>query len=415
MNFDLNSNALSFKKNFSWTLFSSILFSFSQLFIISILAKLGSVELVGMYSLGLAISAPVFLFFSMNLRVVLSTDLKEEMSFSNYLMFRLFTSSIAVILIILLLAILNVSTESKLIIILISLVKWVESLSDISYGKFFQMETMQYAAISKIMRSILTIVVFLIVFLLSENLILSITFQLTSWMIILLLYDFKKLKKVFNVYLVKGGINKNKFKTLFLIAIPLGISGTLDSLNTNIPRYFISTFYSSSELGIYTGVTYIMIIGQVFISAMSNVVIPRLSKYYVYDLKKYVMFLRRLMILAIAISLLGILISSIFGDIILRILFSEEFSGYKNLLSLSMITASFWYMSGFLHAGIQATRKFKVQIPLFLITMVATLIFSIIFIPIFGIYGGVISLMIGYITRFLFSLIVVNRIIKLKI
>src|SRR5690625_2714026 len=106
-------NVLSFKENFSWSFISSLLFAFSQWLIVSMLAKFGNAEMVGVYSLGLAINAPVFLFASMNLRVVVATDYLKTRSFFDYFWFRVITSFFAFTLVLLIIFLLNYNIEYK--------------------------------------------------------------------------------------------------------------------------------------------------------------------------------------------------------------------------------------------------------------------------------------------------------------
>ena len=52
------------------------------------LAKLGSSSMVGQFSLGLAIAAPVLMFTNLNLRAVQATDAQRTYSFGEYLRLR---------------------------------------------------------------------------------------------------------------------------------------------------------------------------------------------------------------------------------------------------------------------------------------------------------------------------------------
>lgn len=63
----------SLKVNFSWTILGNSLYAFSQWYIVFILAKFGNPELVGIYSLGLAISAPILMLTGLQLRTVQAT------------------------------------------------------------------------------------------------------------------------------------------------------------------------------------------------------------------------------------------------------------------------------------------------------------------------------------------------------
>lgn len=401
---------LSFKQNFSWSLISSLFFAFSQWLIVSFLAKFGNAEMVGLYSLGLAITAPVFLLLSMNLRVVVATDSMRKWFFSDYLWFRVFTSFFSVGIIVLITLLLNYSLYYKMVIILIALIKLVESISDICYGKFQQVENLRLIAISKLWRAFFSILAFYISLYLFNELIYALIAQLTLWFVVLVKYDLKIIIRDLSMDNIKRIIQIEKVKSLAILSLPLGISGTLDSLNTNIPRYFISYFQDERALGIYAGITYIMLVGQTVITALSQVTIPRFSQYYIKDKSKFKNLLSKLLIISMLLGLLGIIISFWLGDFILLNLYSEEYLGYKDIFVMSMIAAVFWYSSGFLNAAIVSTRKFKVQVPIFLFTTIMTLLVSFLLIPRFGLFGATLSLIIGHVTRFILATIILKRI-----
>jgi len=48
--------------NFSWTLVGNIVYAGCQWGMLTVLAKIGTTEMVGQFALGLAITAPVFMF-----------------------------------------------------------------------------------------------------------------------------------------------------------------------------------------------------------------------------------------------------------------------------------------------------------------------------------------------------------------
>ena len=81
---------LSLRANFSWTFVGNIVYSFAQWGMLIVLARLGSPELVGQFSLGLAITAPVIMLTNMQLRAIQVTDTREEYTFGDYLGLKLF-------------------------------------------------------------------------------------------------------------------------------------------------------------------------------------------------------------------------------------------------------------------------------------------------------------------------------------
>jgi hypothetical protein len=70
-----------------------------------VLAKLGSPEIVGQFTLGLAVTAPVVLFTNLSLREVQATDAKHQYLFSDYLGLRLLLTGLALVAITVIIAV----------------------------------------------------------------------------------------------------------------------------------------------------------------------------------------------------------------------------------------------------------------------------------------------------------------------
>ena len=71
------------RAGFAWVLSGNILYSACQWFIVLLLAKLGSPEQVGLYALGMAVSAPIVLFANLQLRTLLATDVTHQFGFGQ--------------------------------------------------------------------------------------------------------------------------------------------------------------------------------------------------------------------------------------------------------------------------------------------------------------------------------------------
>ena len=79
----------SLRSNFAWTFAGNMLYAGCQWGMISVLAKLGSPSITGQFTLGLAVSAPVFMFTNLQLRAVQATDVNADCGFADYFSLRL--------------------------------------------------------------------------------------------------------------------------------------------------------------------------------------------------------------------------------------------------------------------------------------------------------------------------------------
>ncbi|WP_408008266.1 oligosaccharide flippase family protein [Pseudalkalibacillus sp. A8] len=411
----------SIRRNFSWTLFGNLIYAFTQWVIISIITKLGDAEMLGQYALALAVTAPIFLFLQMNLRSVQATDQKDKFALRDYLGLRVLTVLVAWVIIFFLLLFSNYSFQVTMLVLFVGIAKSAESFSEVFYGNFQKLEQMKYISVSKIIRGIISCLAVWLCLYLTNNIVFSIMAFSLIWLSSLALVDIpltiNLLKRAYGIikskeYLPK--INLSTSKNIVLIAIPLGIAGTIDSLNTNIPRYLISYYHGEESLGYFVAISYIIIIAHTVIVALCHSATPRLSKYFLDNILAFKKLLFNLTFIGILISAMAIIVSFTLGGSLLSILYNDTYKEYKGLLIIIMVAGCIWYLFGFLNTAIIASRNFKLQIPILLISMITTFISAYILVPSMQLEGAAYSLIIGYLVRLLISCYFVGKIISQK-
>jgi len=351
---------LSLKKNFSWNFIGSLVYTFSQFLILVLLAKLGDAGMVGLYSIGLALTAPILMFTNLQLRQVQATDTTYEYTFNDYLGLRIITGCIAIIITLVIISMNGFYFEKSIIVLLVALSKVLDSYSDVIYGQLQQKERMDYIGKSRIIKGVVTLLIVGTVLLITENLIVSLIALNLSWMLILVIYDVKKIK-LFVVNLTPK-FDLNKMKRLVILTLPLGIVLMLGSLNTNIPRIIVDKQLGEVALGYFAGIAYLMVAGNMFISSVGQAVAPRLAKLYKDNmLIKFKKLLSQLILFGFSIGIVGIIISILFGELILKVVYDANYSDYNELFVLIMIAALFNYSGSFLGYGLTSMRLFKIQ------------------------------------------------------
>src|SRR2546430_9316589 len=85
----------SLRGDFAWTLAGNLVYAGCQWGMVMALAKLSTATALGQFALGMAVTAPIFLFSNLNLRAILATDTSLEFPFRAYLRLRLLTTAAA--------------------------------------------------------------------------------------------------------------------------------------------------------------------------------------------------------------------------------------------------------------------------------------------------------------------------------
>jgi len=390
---------LSIKTNSLWNLIGNLIYALTQWGMLVVIAKYGSVEMVGIFTLGLAITAPIMLLTNLNLRVAIATDTYSEYSFGNYFALRIITLIVFYLILCLILVIGNYEIETIIVILALGLAKIIESFSDIMFGLMQKNERMDWIAISRIIKGLLSLLSLFILLWLTGNLFVSILGLLITWLIILVFYDIRNAKKFESIYPL---FNKSNICLLLKLTIPLGIAQMLGSFNTTVPRYFVEFFLGAEMLGYFAAIAYIVVAGNDMIRAIGNAVVPRLAKYYANNRIKDFIYIELILVsIALIIGFLSLIFIYFFGDIILTILYTSSYGQYSSLFFLIMISGLFIYISIFLELGLLATREFFIQPYINLIILIFVLIGCVILIPLFGLEGAAYILIISGIIRLL--------------
>lgn len=381
---------LSLKKNFSWTLISNIIYAFSQWLILIVIAKIGTPEMLGEFSLGLAITAPIFLLTNLQLRAIQATDAKSLYDFEYYFTLRLISGIVSMSIIFILVGLINYPLETKIVVILVALTKFIESVSDVTHGLMQKNERMDYISISKISKSILSILFFGITLMITESLIYGVIGLAFSWVLILIVIDIPQAKKFENV---KISLNFKEILKIIKLALPLGVAMMLISLNANIPRYALDYYNGLDILGYFTSMTYIVVSGTTIVNALGQSASPRLAKYYSLGrIDLFISLLKKLLVIGLLVGILGVLVATIFGKQILTLVYTADYAIYSNAFILIMFSGLILYLSTFMGICITATRNFKVQPVLSITWILTSLIVSLILIPKYGILGASLTL-----------------------
>ncbi|MGY0691506.1 oligosaccharide flippase family protein [Virgibacillus sp. FSP13] len=395
---------LSLKMNMSWTLAGSVIYSFTQWLLLIIIAKLGNPEMVGLFALGLAVTAPIIMLTDMELRMALVTDAKSSFGFAHYAGTRILSVGLSFAIMIVAVLVLGYGVNAAIIIILIGMTKLPESVSDIYHGLLQKHERMDLITISNSSKGILTVLVFAVMLYVTNNLMMAIMGQLMVWTLILLFLDCKLAKQY---AAIQPLFHPPSIRKLVQLTIPLGFMALLTSFNTNIPSYLVEYYLGKEELGYFAAILYIYFAGSRMSNSLRQPTAPMLATLYAdNNIKGYLKLLSMLMALGLLIGFTGFLVVSLFGKFLLSIIYTPGYAVYSKLFIVIMVSGIISYPASFLDTGIMATRFFRFQPYLAGVRVVASLIGCFLFIPEYGLLGAAYALIFSSAAK-LFGLIFV--------
>lgn len=407
------------KENIIWTFSGNVFYAFSQWLILMILARKGNPAMVGQFALAMALTAPVMLFSNLKLRDVQATDVKHEFEFIHYFTLRAWTVVLAIVLIagIALWGDFQISTVS--IIIIIACVKGVESISDIVYGKHQQNEKMKLISLSLFFRGIISASVFYMVMRFSDSLFWSCMSLLLTRLGVLVFYDIKsigvkaEILKAANMYsfikkFFRKGIKDRKAAELLRVSFPLGFAALAVSLIPNIPNYVLEKYQGEFELGMFSSLMYLQVIGNTLIIALGQAASPKLSRLYNSgNTLQFTMFFLRQLSGAAALGLLGIAAAGLFGEEILGLLLGKVYSSHNDLFMLVMISGGISYVVSFTGYALLSIKKYPAQLWINITVLFFSLMLSFALISKSGATGAAYSLIFTMLAQAILNMSVV--------
>lgn len=401
---------LSLRANFSWTFAGNTINAAAWFGMTIVLAKLGSPEHVGQFALGLATTAPIFMFATLRLRDVQATDTNQEYLFGDYFGLRLITTALAFAAVVLIVAVSGFEQETGLVILATGLSKSSEAISDAFYGLFMQQERLDRIAKSMIVKGPLSLIGLGAGFYLTGSVFWGVIGLALARALIMVVYDIRNARKSLNRArkviderrpddLPRPRWKMDILASLLRLTLPLGLMTMLISFTSNIPRYFIEGYFGSHQLGLFAAVATFQKVAPTVVQALGRSASPRLAKYYAAGRNKA---FRRLALRLTAIGVLlgagGILVALVVGRPLLTLFYGPEYA-LTGLFALLMLGAGLDYVATMGLFVITSARYFRVQLPMQVLTTGAVAIACYWLIPSYGLTGAALALIVGYIIR----------------
>lgn len=407
------------KENFIWTLLGNVFYAFTQWLILLILARKGNPAMVGQFALAMALTAPVILFSNLKLRDVQATDVSNQFEFKHYFTLRAWTVLAALLMVAVISLWGNYQTDTVSIILMVACIKGVESISDIVYGRHQQKENMRLISLSLFLRGAISALAFYLAMKFSGSLLWSCTGLLLVRLGVLILYDFKSIgikaellkaadKFSFTAKSMMKGIKDRKASELLRRSFPLGFAALAVSLVPNIPNYVLERYHGEYELGVFSSLMYLQVIGNTLVMALGQAAIPRLSRLFDRgNTFQFTGFFIRLLSGAAALGILGIAAAGLFGESILDLLLGKIYTSHNDLFILVMISGGISYVVSFTSFALLSIKKYQAQLWINITVLVFSIIISFALIGQRGALGAAYSLIFTMLMQAILNMSVV--------
>jgi len=382
--------------DFTWVLSGNVLYSACQWGIVVILAKLGSPQQVGEYALGLAVSAPVILFATFQLRALLASDVRDHFAFGQYLTFRLVSLGAALVVVAGVATLTEPSARIAEITLLLGLAQTLDAVSETYYGFMQRHDRIDRLSTSLLLKGPLSLAALWGAMYITRDVLWAIVGLIAGRLLILLTWD----SRLAFAASACGGSSRPAealrlrwnavcMLDLLRLAFPLGVISMLVSLNASIPRFFVEAHRGSAELGIFSAIASLLSAGSLVVSAYGqSIFLPVAQACAQGDRTRF----RTFVLLAGALGgVLGgaaVLLAGWFGPAILTHLFRKEYAIYSDIFVRLMIAGTVMFVGSGLGYVMTAARSLRPQIPLLIASAAAAAAVSAWSIPRYGLRGA---------------------------
>jgi O-antigen/teichoic acid export membrane protein len=383
---------------------------------LSVLAKLGNASIVGQFTLGLAVAAPVFMFTNLQLRAVQATDVNVEHGFANYFTLRLLATLLGLIVVVALLPFAGASSAVRVVILLVSVSKCVECMSDVTAGLLQREEQLRRVAISLMIRGIASVLVFSLTFAYFRNLALSVAAMSGVWLAVLLFYDVRNARALIGRHEPFFRFDRRALWRLAMLGLPLGWVVFFGSLNVNIPRYFLQHYLGLADQGIYASLAYLVVAINLVVAALGVSVTTRLAHLFADgDHRQFVRLLTKLSMLGVLIAAVGVPLTFLVGRPLLTLLYRREYADHVGLLALFVAITGLSMIGNFLLCGLTAARSFHVQVPVYFAQMVIGVAGAALLVPRWGMIGAGVGLLLSTVIMVLGGVWALRRVVSAEL
>ncbi len=293
------------------------------------------------------------------------------------------------------------------VILLYMLFKCGEAWIDVYHGIDQKNGRMDYICYSYIFRGFFMIAGFCGVLYLTKNLVLAIGSMTLLTFLTAFFYDRRTAER----FIAKdGAANRADVKKLMFAMLPLVLVAVTNNLSISFPKYFLERFYDETVLGYYSSVATPSMIVQVGASTIFiPLITPLADRLKENDKKGFLDILKKVALVFAGLSVLALIVSALFGEWFLVLLFQEEIRPYTYLFVPIIISTLLISVNAALFPVCTVLREIKGQLAVGIGGIVSSVAASAVLIRRYCMDGVVVSLLITLAIQIIIEIYCVYR------
>lgn len=324
-----NRKTKSVQQNMIYNTVGSLVYYFCQWVMTVLIVRMSGFEDAGILSLAMSVTAAPAIVGLFNIRSYQVSDLKGQYSDSVYIRSRVYTNLLSFEVCLFVVFVNGYPLEKAAVILLFMCFKMAEGAADVFYGIDQKKERLDYAGISLTIRGFGSLALFCGIFMLTKNLFFCVLGMSFFSFAVVFVYDRRIVSRLTEE---REPAAFSQIKSLLITCLPLAVVAFLNNLSLTIPKIYLEKYYGEEIFGIYSSVSSPTIVVQLAATTLFAPLVPVLTKQFNENHKKeFRKILAQFFGLILAGTVLGVVLSKLLADWVLKILYGEEIGPYTNL------------------------------------------------------------------------------------
>lgn len=391
-----------FKKNFIWNILGTGFNSFNSLFLMIVVTRINGIDEAGIFTLAFSTACILYSFGIYVGRIYQVTELNKEITDKDFIVNRIITTFLMPVLLMIFCIFRGYNLERFIVFLVLTIYKALDAFSDVIYGVLQKNGDLHIAGKSLFMKSLFSIIIFLLVDLITKNIIVSTLSMIISCIIILIIYDFKNALKLIDF---KVKVNYKRVFTIFKKGFFVFAISFLSMYVLNSPKYAIDTYLQENFQTIFG----IIVMPATIIGLISTFLIhPYLNRivelYEKGSEKEFNKILFKIIGYITIIGLVSTILAYFIGTQFLGIIYGIDLSGYKIALAVIIIAATIYTMGTICSSFLTVVRETFAQFIIYIVVAIFAYIISNILVNKFEIVGAIIAYFTIMVAQFLLYL-----------
>lgn len=398
------------RKNFVWNMIGTSFNAFNSLFFFIIVIRINGMKDGGIFTIAFSLACLFCIIGVYAGRVFQVTDAKEELSDKEYIVNRITSCLLMMLVVFLYILFKGYNSYKTLIVILLSLLKCNEALSEVFFGIIQKNDCLHNVGKSLTFKSTASVLTLLIIDLITKNLVISFTIVNIVWFLSTILYDVPKAIK----FMKKNNrLDISNVVKLYKIGFFTFAFTFLSIFLVNIQKYALDGRVLEGIQAIYGVIimpgTVVSLCGQFLLNPFLN----KLTNYFKDNNKvSFENTIKKVIYYVLLIGIIIMIATWLFGIQILSLVYNIGLDDYLVCLLIIMIGAILYTMSVVFSTALTTIRYTFIQFAIYLFTSITGFIVSILLIDYMGILGASIAYLLIMFIQFILYYISYKIIMK---